>query len=368
MERATVDVYEQRGQEWIARRRDAPRRGAARLLGDRADAVPGVVARWRADLGCGGGRYLADLGSPVLGIDASRRMLGHAATVAPQAVLVQADLEALPLRAGVLAGGWANNSYLHLPAERLPLALADLHRSMAVGAPLDIQVLAGDHSGGRLAADDLGGRYFCSVPAGRLHDLLTGAGFEDVAVEEDAPIGTDGHRNVRATARRARSLADTVGPHMRLVVCGLNPSEYAADAGVGFARPGNRFWPAALAAGLVSRDRDPRHALVAHGVGMTDLVKRATARSAQLRKEEYRAGLGRITRLVEWLDPPTICFVGLEGYRTAVDRGAAPGWQTATLGRARVYVMPSTSGLNAHARLEDLVLHLRAAAAGKPGR
>ena len=67
---------------------------------------------------------------------------------------------------------------------------------------------------------------------------------------------------------------------MRLLVCGLNPSIYSADAGVGYARPGNRFWPAAIAAGLVTEDRDPRHALSHHGVGITDLVKRATGRRA----------------------------------------------------------------------------------------
>ena len=59
-------------------------------------------------------------------------------------------------------------------------------------------------------------------------------------------------------ATRARSLPDTVGPGMRLLVCGLNPSVYSADAGIGFARPGNRFWPAAIAAGIVTVDRDPR--------------------------------------------------------------------------------------------------------------
>ena len=40
---------------------------------------------------------------------------------------------------------------------------------------------------------------------------------------------------------------------MRLLVCGLNPSVYSADAGVGYARPGNRFWPALRLAGLTDR-------------------------------------------------------------------------------------------------------------------
>ena len=148
---------------------------------------------------------------------------------------------------------------------------------------------------------------------------------------------------------------------MRLLVCGLNPSEYAADVGVGFARPGNRFWPAALAAGLVTRDRDPAHALAAHGVGMTDLVKRATPRADALTADEYRAGAARVERLVEWLRPGAICFVGLSGYRAAVDRRAVAGRIPDGFGGVPAYLMPNPSGVNAHARVDDLADHLRAA-------
>jgi TDG/mug DNA glycosylase family protein len=153
---------------------------------------------------------------------------------------------------------------------------------------------------------------------------------------------------------------------MRLLVSGLNPSEHAADAGVGYVTPGNRFWPAALAAGLVSRDRDPRHALREHGMGMTDLVKRATPRAASLRTDEYRDGVARLDRLCAWLQPRAVCIVGLAGWRAAVHRRAEPGWQDRRLGDRPVYVMPSTSGLNAATPLADLVAHLRESAAGPP--
>jgi TDG/mug DNA glycosylase family protein len=153
---------------------------------------------------------------------------------------------------------------------------------------------------------------------------------------------------------------------MRLLVCGLNPSVYAADFGVGYARPGNRFWPAARAAGIVERDRDPVDALVHHGIGMTDLVKRATTGASALSAAEYREGAARVERLAYWLRPAAVCFVGLAGWRAAVDRNAAPGEQAAGFGGVPAYVMPSTSGANAHARLDDLADHLRAAAALSP--
>lgn len=164
------------------------------------------------------------------------------------------------------------------------------------------------------------------------------------------------------SAQRLHTLADTVAPGMRVLVCGLNPSLYAADVGVGFARGSNRFWPAALDAGLVSRDRDPRHALVAHGIGMTDLVKRPTRQAAELTAAEYSEGLQRLERLAERLEPRVICFVGLAGWRAAVDRRATPGLQPRRIGGRPAYVMPSTSGLNARTSLGELTDHLRAAA------
>jgi TDG/mug DNA glycosylase family protein len=221
------------------------------------------------------------------------------------------------------------------------MTLAHVHREMAVDSPLVLRVDRGDPEAKRVD---------------RLRDLVVGAGFD---VDE---LQVEG-QGIRVRARRARTLPDTVGPGMSLLVCGLNPSLYAADFGVGYARPGNRFWPAARAAGIADHDRDPVDALVRHGMGMTDLVKRATTGSSELTAAEYREGAARVERLARWLRPGAVCFVGLAGWRAAVDRNAAPGEQAAGFGGVPAYVMPSTSGANAHARLDDLADHLRAAAA-----
>ncbi len=229
-----------------------------------------------------------------------------------------------------------------LDLEALPLALAEQHRAMRVGTVLTLD----------LRWDDRGGEW----QPERLRDIVAGAGF---AVEEVEL----GDLSLRVWARRERTLPDIVGPAMRVLVCGLNPSLYAADAGVGYARPGNRFWPAARAAGLVERDRDPVDALDRHGIGMTDLVKRATTGARELTAAEYRAGAERVERLVRWLRPGVVCFVGLTGWRAAVDPHAVAGEQAGGFGGLPAYVMPSTSGANAHARPRDLADHLRAAAA-----
>ena len=188
----------------------------------------------------------------------------------------------------------------------------------------------------------------------RALDLVTGAGF--------LPRGKVVRKSSGFVLRlkRIRSLPDTVGPNMQVLIIGLNPSPYSADTGIGYGRPGNRFWPAALKAGLVSIDRDPRLALSHHGVGMTDLVRRTTARADEVERTEFEAGFERIERLAAWLKPTVCCFIGLGGWRLVVDRKAVAGRQTDSVGGCPVYVMPHTSGLNAHSRLEDLVKHLAA--------
>jgi len=145
---------------------------------------------------------------------------------------------------------------------------------------------------------------------------------------------------------------------MRVLVCGLNPSLVAADAGFGFAGPTNRFWKTAVASGLVTRSRDPLGCLRHDGVGMTDLVKRATPNAAALSVEEYRAGAERVRGLVEWLHPGLVLFVGLTGWRAAVDAKAGAGLQPESFGGAPAYVMPSTSGLNAHTTPAALAAHM----------
>jgi TDG/mug DNA glycosylase family protein len=177
------------------------------------------------------------------------------------------------------------------------------------------------------------------------------------------PARKNSYRGLDLTAARTRTVPDVLPPPgepFGVLFCGINPGLYSAATGHHFARPGNRFWPAMLAAGLVTTSHDALGALDA-GIGMTDLVKRATKGTKELAADEYRAGAQRVQRLVHWLRPPVVLFVGLEGWRAAIDRHAQPGFQPSPFGGVRAYVMPSTSGLNAHAQLPDLVGHIRAA-------
>lgn len=356
----TIQVYDARAHEWVAER--APRFTNAASLGRAfADEVRTHTTRSIADLGCGPGWHTVGLGPGAIALDASEAMLALVPERAPDALRVQADLAALPFARGALGAAYASKSYVHLPRSAVPLALADLHRALEVGARVELVVFSGDAEHEGWPDDEFGGRLFSRWPELLLRDVLVGAGFAlEAWAEADKPMGAIEYR---ARLRRVRTLPDTVGPGMRLLVVGLNPSLYSADAGVPFARPGNRFWPAAVEVGLAPAPRTPRPALERHGMGMTDLVKRATRAASELETREYRAGMERLDRLAAWLQPGAVCIVGLAGWRAAVDHKAKPGVQASTLGGRPVYLMPNTSGLNASTQHAGFVTHLRSALA-----
>jgi TDG/mug DNA glycosylase family protein len=158
-------------------------------------------------------------------------------------------------------------------------------------------------------------------------------------------------------AARDTSLPDLLGPRLRVLFCGINPSLYSAAVGHHFARPGNRFWPALHAAGLTARLLSPfeDELLPGLGFGLTNLVPRATARAEELGDQELQLGAAALLEKIRRFRPRVVAFLGVSAYRTGFRRPrAALGRQAETLAGAVVQVLPSPSGLNAHYRLADL--------------
>jgi len=347
----TLEVYERRALEWERRREPRTDAASAFTRAVAAAGVPGAVA----DLGCGPGWHLPHLPGGTVALDATAAMLDLVPRHASGAPRVRGDLRRLPFATASLAAAWAERSYVHLPRAWVPLALRELHRCVAVGGTVHLGLFAGDDEWVAPDDDEFGGRWFSAWPRDLLGAVLEGAGFT-VRGEEARPDGPVEHLSL--SVRRERTIADTVGPGMRLLLVGLNPSLVAADAGVGFHRRGNRAWPALLAAGLATVDRDPVDLLVRHRIGMTDLVKRASPRAGELSAAEYAHGVERLERLCAWLRPGAVCVLGLTGWRRAVDPDAVAGPQPGRLGGRRVHLMPNPSGANAHTTLDELVEHL----------
>jgi TDG/mug DNA glycosylase family protein len=156
------------------------------------------------------------------------------------------------------------------------------------------------------------------------------------------------------TARRVppdRSLPDIIGPGLDVLFCGINPGLYSASTGCHFARPGNRFWPALAAAGFTpTRFHPSRQAeLLACRVGITNFVDRATASAIELTDDEIRAGRPALERKVRRYRPRAVAIVGIGAYRIAFARpDAVIGRQPEQIADALLWVLPNTSGLNAH--------------------
>ncbi len=159
-----------------------------------------------------------------------------------------------------------------------------------------------------------------------------------------------------------------------MLFCGINPSLYSAATGWHFARPGNRFWPALHLSGFTPRRLTPReqHLLPGYGLGITNLVARATAQAAELDDAELLAGGERLTALVQRYRPRILAIAGVTAYRTAFGHPrAVTGPQPQPQDGPRVWVLPNPSGLNAHWTLDAIAAAfsaVRAAAAEEKSR
>ena len=159
-------------------------------------------------------------------------------------------------------------------------------------------------------------------------------------------------------AAEGRTIPDVIGPGLRVLFCGINPSLYSGAVGHHFARPGNRFWKALHGSGFTPRLLSAHEAreLLSFGLGVTNLVARSTASEASLVADELVAGRTRLARKVARYRPSLVAVVGIGAYRVACGRPrAALGPQPERLADAALWVLPNPSGLNAHYQLPELV-------------
>ena len=156
---------------------------------------------------------------------------------------------------------------------------------------------------------------------------------------------------------------DLLGEDLRLLFVGINPGLWTAAVQAHFARPGNRFYPALLQAGIITEpvapsrgmtDREREH-LLSRGIGITNLVPRATAGAAELTPAELRAGGERLRELVRTRGPRVVAVAGITAYRHAFGHPKAVlGRQEESFEGSELWVVPNPSGLNAHENVASL--------------
>jgi TDG/mug DNA glycosylase family protein len=158
-------------------------------------------------------------------------------------------------------------------------------------------------------------------------------------------------------AAALKTVEDVIAPGLKVLFCGINPGLYTAHTGNHFAGPSNRFYPTLYASGFTPRLLRPeeKRLLLDYGLGITNVVARASRSADQLTIEEYRHGAVVLAGKIRRSRPCWLAVLGIGAYRTAFERpradlGEQPDHRIAG---TRVFVLPNTSGLNAHFRPAD---------------
>jgi TDG/mug DNA glycosylase family protein len=189
-----------------------------------------------------------------------------------------------------------------------------------------------------------------------------------------SPLG--GARPTRADLARfatdnPHALDDVLPPPgqpLRLLIVGINPGLWTAAVNAPFARPGNRFWPSLHRAGLTDHEVDASRGLTPEdethladrGIGITNIVGRATARADELSRDELRAGGADLVSRVAGLKPRNVAIAGITAFRIAFglpraqlghqDPATVENWPDSV----GLWVVPQPSGLNAHETIDSL--------------
>ncbi len=174
--------------ETYAVRRDPEGSDAALITQLLADCPPDPVV---LDVGCGdGARTLANLPANAVGLDFARQGLSLAAETVPEARLLQADMQAIPLADNTVDGITAYYAVFHVPHARHPDVYEEFARVLKPGGRLLLTLPSGRFETVRRGW--MGGTMFFSAP-GRAATLeqLGDAGFEKLRTETASdPLGS----------------------------------------------------------------------------------------------------------------------------------------------------------------------------------
>jgi TDG/mug DNA glycosylase family protein len=149
-------------------------------------------------------------------------------------------------------------------------------------------------------------------------------------------------------------LPDYLAPNLKILFVGINPGLRSAALGHHYAGSSNRFWRLLYEANLVHEQLSYRDdvRLPEWGIGLTNLVPRATAGVDSLTSDDYSAGRLALMRKVKRYRPRLIALLGITLYPVIFPLepkrpSRSPGLQPVTLHESSVMLLPNPSGRNA---------------------
>jgi TDG/mug DNA glycosylase family protein len=157
-------------------------------------------------------------------------------------------------------------------------------------------------------------------------------------------------------AAYGKGVRPVIAPDLAVLFCGINPGLYTAAIGHHFGRPGNRFWTALHRAGFTPNLISPydERELLTYGIGITNIVNKATRVAEELSREDLRAGSKKVRRAVRRYRPKILAVLGLGAYRLAFGRPRATIGEAERIGETRVWVLPNPSGRTASYQMDAL--------------
>jgi mismatch-specific thymine-DNA glycosylase len=148
-----------------------------------------------------------------------------------------------------------------------------------------------------------------------------------------------------------RTLPDYLRKGMKLVIVGCNPGDRSARVGHYYAGRNNSFWPLLFNSGVVPEEltcKDDKR-IIEFGIGLTDLVKRSSRSADEIERQEFAEGRILLAQKLEEYSPRVVAFNGKNVYERFAQRTCKLGLQKEKVYGAQLFVLPSTSALNATA-------------------
>ncbi len=161
-------------------------------------------------------------------------------------------------------------------------------------------------------------------------------------------------------------MKDRIKPGVRILFVGINPGMRSEAINHHFAGYSNRFWKLLHESRIVPEpiraEDDDR--LPEWGLGITNLVARATPGIDTLRPDEYIAGARVLMKKIKRYEPEIVALVGVTVFRSLFGLKSSIrvtlGLQPQRLHSSCVFVLPNPSGRNANFTHAEMLAAFRA--------
>lgn len=143
-------------------------------------------------------------------------------------------------------------------------------------------------------------------------------------------------------------IPDLLKPGLKIVFCGTAPGHVSAARRQYYAHPHNKFWRILHKSGITPRQLTPAEfeKLLEFGVGLTDISKFDKGLDKDLAHESLgHASVKALRARIEKFQPDILAFTSMTGGAKFFGRRRPCGEQPERIGKTRIWILPSTSGL-----------------------